>query len=546
MKKKLLTLFILILITLPTLLPFFNSKFFYTQDYIFIARLNQMSTALSDNYFPVRWVPDLRYGEPLFNFYTPLPYYLGAVVRLLGFNFIWVAKILFILSSILSAITMYIFCREIFSKKGALMAVILYTYAPYRAVDIYVRGALSEAWAFVFLPLIFYTSLRLSQKINLKRISFLSLSLAGLFLTHNVTTLMFLPFLGLFWGYLFMKTRSLKLIGANAAGLVLGLGLAATFVLPALIESQFIQTKYLTVGYFNFRAHFVAYKQLFSTFWGYGSSLWGPVDELSFQIGLANWAILFLAVTLGIIYRKDKKFLFFTIFLMLSFLFSIFLQHNKSTFIWEAIPIMAFIQFPWRFLAISIFIVAIIGGAISDHLKNKFKLVYFVLIIFAVFSSISYFRPKEYVSDSFFDKFLNKEKMHKGIDLTKDYLPIWVETFDDKNILTGPFAKNGKIEVLNFNKKTSVASSQIKVLTDAEIIAPISYFPGWMVSANGNRIKLENPSKDGLIRFRLPEGNYHLKFEFKNTPVRIIADIISLSSLLLLLFVFFEYKRKVK
>src|SRR3989344_5248476 len=154
MKRNLSLLLVLFLITLPTLLPYFNNQFFYTQDHIFIARLHQMSTALMDGHFPVRWAPDLRFGEPLFNFYAPFPYYLGAAVKLLGFNFIWVAKILFILSTAASAITMYIFLSKVFSKKGAILGVLLYTYAPYRAVDIYVRGALSEAWAFIFFPLI--------------------------------------------------------------------------------------------------------------------------------------------------------------------------------------------------------------------------------------------------------------------------------------------------------------------------------------------------------------------------------------------------------
>jgi len=320
MKK---TLLILFLITLPSLISFFNTQFFYTQDYIFIARLQQMSKALSDGYFPVRWAGDLRFGEPLFNFYAPLPYYLGALIKLLGFNYIWVAKILFILSSFLSAVTMYLLCRKLFNQKSAFLATALYIWAPYRAVDLYVRGALSEAFAFVFFPLIFYASLLLSQKITLRRISFLSISLAGLFLTHNVTTLIFLPFLFLWWLYLWIKQKNRRLILHFCSSLVLGLGLSATFLLPAVFERGFIQTKYLLVGYFDFRAHFVAFYQFFSTFWGYGSSLWGPIDDMSFQVGLAHWVAMLFALVVGFIKRSDKKILLLTSFLFFSFFFSI-------------------------------------------------------------------------------------------------------------------------------------------------------------------------------------------------------------------------------
>lgn len=531
---------LVILITLPTIFPFFNSKFFYTQDHIFIARLNQISIALSDGHFPVRWSSDLRFGEPLFNFYAPLPYYFGAAIRLLGFNFIWVAKILFILSSILSALAMYIFGRKLFSEKGAFLAAVIYVYAPYRAVDLYVRGALSEAWAFVFFPLIFYTSILLSEKTTLKRISFLSLTLAGLFLTHNVTTLMFLPFLGLWWVYLILKDKKWKLAPALISSFVLGLGLAAFFLLPALLESNFIQTKYLLVGYFNFRAHFVAYGQLFSTFWGYGSSLWGLDDGLSFQIGLGNWLILVLAFMVGFIYRKDKKLVGLLLFLGFSFIGSLFMQHNKSGFIWEAIPLLAFIQFPWRFLSISIFIVAIAGGVVPNYL-GRFKMAYFILIGLIILASVNYFKPKEYVDNSFFDKFLYPEIMRTGKDLTKDYLPIWVKTTDGP-LLTNLQAEQGKIDVSIFHKKTAFAQAQVNVLADSLIVAPISYFPGWTVTANGKNINLEKPLEQGLIRFKLPVGAYSIKLEFKDTPVRMAGNLISLTSVFIL--IMFQYKRK--
>lgn len=546
MKKKLIVALILFLITLPTFLPFFNSRFFYTQDHIFIARLNQMSAALSDGQFPVRWAPDLRYGEPLFNFYAPLPYYVGALIHLLGFNFIWVAKILFILSTFLSAFTMYILADKLFGRRAAILSAILYTYAPYRAVDIYVRGALSETWAFIFFPLVFYTSWLISKKITTLNVLFLALSLAGLFLTHNVTALMFMPFLFLWWSYLIIKEKKGILILYMAVAALLALGLSASFILPASFERDLIQTKYLTVGYFNFRAHFVAVKQFFYLFWGYGSSLWGPEDGLSFQVGLVNWLTLMLAGLMAILIRKDRKLLGMLLILGVGFIFSVFLQHNKSSFIWEAIPLMAFIQFPWRFLGISIFLISMVGALITPYLRGKFSIAYFLLIIAAILSTFVYFRPKEYVDDNFFDKFLNKEKMRQGIDLTKDYLPIWVKTVDAP-LLNYPQAESGEIGVDSFEKGSTQALANMTVLKDSIIEVPITYFPNWQVIANNKNIPLEEPNGKGLIRFKLPVGKYQVKFEFGDTPVRVAGNLISLASLLImLLLLLYRYKKKIK
>ncbi len=545
MKKKLSILLLLIFITLPTLLPFFNSKFFYTQDYIFIARLNQMSAALSDGQFPVRWAPDLRFGEPIFNYYAPLPYYIGALIHLFGFNFLWVAKILFILSAFFSAVAMYIFASRLFGKKAGILAASLYTYAPYRAVDIYVRGSLSETWAFIFFPLIFYTSFLVSKKRTAVNVCWLALSLVGLFLTHNVTTLMFLPFLLIWWIYLIIKEKKISIVLYLAAASVLAVGLSAFFLLPSFFERDFIQTKYLIVGYFNFRAHFVALQQFFSLFWGYGSSLWGPNDGLSFQVGIVNWIILGLAALSTIIFRKDKKLIGLLLVLGFSFLLSVSLQHNKSAFIWEAIPLMAFIQFPWRFLAISVFIVAIIGAAITPYLKQKFIFLYFILIVLSLVSTISYFRPKEYVDDSFFDKFLNKETMRRGVDLTKDYLPIWVQTteveyFDKLKV------EKGEAVILDFQKRSNLMQGSIDVKSPSLVEVPIAYFPGWEVRANNKLIAELPPSNRGLIRFELPKGTYQIKIELKDTPIRTVGNIISVVSLLLFAILIFGSKRALR
>lgn len=527
------------MITLPTLLPYFNSKFFYTQDYIFIARLQQMSSALSSGQFPVRWAPDLRYGEPLFNFYAPLPYYVGAAVYLLGFNFIWVAKILFMLSSVLSAVAMYILANKLFGQKAGILAAVLYTYAPYRAVDMYVRGALSETWAFIFLPLIFYFSLILVEKTNLKNLSFLALALGGLFLTHNVTTLMFLPFLFFWWIFLILREKKWNALFYLFPASVLGFGLTAFYLLPATFERDFIQTKYLVVGYFNFRAHFVAYRQFFSLFWGYGSSLWGPVDGLSFQIGLVNFATLFLAAVLAIFHRKDRKFLGISLLLGISFILSVFLQHNKSAFIWEAIPLMAFIQFPWRFLGISIFIAALAGGALTPYLKDRLSPVFLILIIAAVVSTIMYFKPKEYVDDDFFEKFTDTKIMQKGVDLTKDYLPIWTQTTDADRFYI-PRAKSGEIEVEGLKQTSTSMDFSAKISSSSLVEVPVAYFPGWIVLANNQVIPQDLPSKMGLIRFVLPPGEYDIKLEFKDTLVRVLGNAISVVSLGLAILIIFQ------
>lgn len=207
---------------------------------------------------------------------------------------------------------------------------------------------------------------------------------------------------------------------------------------------------------------------------------------------------------------------------------------------------MAFIQFPWRFLGVSIFIVALVGCAVTPYLKNKLLPVYFILIIAAATSTLLYFRPKEYVDDSFFDKFLNVESVHKGIDLTKDYLPIWVQTTEGERFDT-PKAAKGEIKVSNLKQTSTTMNFSVDVPPNSLIEVPITYFPGWEVKANDQLISQVSPSKMGLIRFELPKGDYRVNIEFRDTPVRRVGNIISLSSIILvILLLIYGERRKLR
>ena len=76
----------------------------------------------------------------------------------------------------------------------------------------------------------------------------------------------------------------------------LGLGMATFYVLPALAERQFVGLSVMTSGYFDYAHHFVAPGQWVRFDWGFGSSIDGPQDRLSFQIGIFQWIVIAAAV----------------------------------------------------------------------------------------------------------------------------------------------------------------------------------------------------------------------------------------------------------
>ncbi|OGE32062.1 hypothetical protein A2631_03005 [Candidatus Daviesbacteria bacterium RIFCSPHIGHO2_01_FULL_44_29] len=522
--------------------------FFPTQDFIYIARLYQMDKAVSEGHFPVRWVKDFRYGEPLYNFYAPLSYYIGVAIKhSLFLSYIQTTKIIFGMTFLLSGLAMYLFVKSIFGRYPGFIAAILYMYAPYHSVDIYVRGALSEAWALVFFPLIFWTIYRLSLQPTIRNTALVALSLGGLFYTHNVMTMLFSPFLLAWMGYCFLKNPGRKL-GINLAlSFVWGIAVAASFLLPAFIEKAFVQSKYLTQGYFDFRGHFVTVPQFFSTFWGYGASVWGNEDGMSFQIGPAHWVLFGLSLLTGflLIARRKLKGLFKIIFetskfdsalltygfFVATFGLSLFMQHNKSAFVWERFDLLSFTQFPWRFLGLSIFFVSAACSLLVLVFKPRLTVVFVIAIIVATYTfNIGFFRPDSYYYDSIDEHYISIKILSQDDKLPRDYLPIWVKRIKLERFSEPTFSM-GEGSISAFIKKTAETSFQTTSTQSATLQVPITYFPGWQLKIDGQRSDLLEPDDVGLIKFNVPSGQHKIQLQFRDTPIRTIANITSLVSL---------------
>jgi hypothetical protein len=561
-KNNLLIVALLFLITLPASFPLFKPGFFVTQDIVYLPRIYQLDKVLKEGVFPVRWSPDLRYGEPTFNFYAPLPYYFASLLKSIFwfFGYIEIIKVLIFLILLLSVISMYYFAAEFFKNVYAgILASVLYLYAPYHSLDIYVRGAISEAFALIFFPLMFLFSLRLYQNTNILNLVLLSLSLAGLFLTHNVMTLIFMPFYIAWIMFLFAISRNLKSLFLSLASIIWAFGLAAFFLLPAFLEKNFVQTEYLTGGYFDFRGHFIELRQLFVLFWGYGASLWGGEDGLSFQIGLVHWLLASTAgffvlltflrnnINLKIfnslkLSKEQNKSTSGLIFLGLLFLTSLFLMHNKTAFLWENIQLLQFVQFPWRFLGISIFLISIIGAGFTVYLSNLFSnqfqkkglFITVMIVVFTVVFNTVFFNPQKIDPNTTENDFISQDALLKEENLPKDYLPVWVKDMHIEKFYS-PHLTDGHGQLSEYKNSSIISTLKVSSPSFATIEMPIYYFPGWQVYVNNQKQEILNPNDFGFIRFNVGSGISDVKVVFEDTLVRMLSNWISAISLGLML-----------
>lgn len=478
-------LILILILAIPTFWRMLTPGIFSMQDFHFFRQL-QFDKCVNILQLPCRWAPDagLGYGEPLFNFYGQLPYAVGEIYHLLGGSIIDSVKFLFILSLLGSAVSMFFLARSVWKNNfSAIVSSMVYLYAPYRAVDVWVRGALPETLSFILFPLILLS-------VENKSLVWFSFLLSALVLTHNLSLVMFLPVLVVWIIY--------RRFWKGIFGFVAAMLISAFYILPVIFESKFVSLGTIIAGYFDFRAHFITLYQIFiSRFWGYGGSTWGSGDGLSLSIGYVQWILPLVILILILVKKKfsinevprwNKDFLI----LMALGLFCLFLTHNKSTFIWTHVPGMAYIQFPWRFLSVATFCLAVSTGAIIQFFEKQKIIVSIVVVAIVIALNFSFFREDIWykVNDSFYTTGEQWNLQREAA--INDYWPL-------------------------FGHKVPSVPSDGKY---------INYFPGWTSAV---------PVKDGLIP---SQGAV-----FKDTPVRSIGNTISLLSVIVAIIIIVR-KRK--
>ncbi len=536
---------------------------------------NQFDQAIRDGVLYPRWGVDfaLGYGYPLFNIYSTLAFYVAEVFHLLGAGLTGAVKLTYILAFILSGLTMYAFAKRVFGAEAGILAGIVYMYVPYHLLDIYVRCAFVEFFALVFLPLILLLFHDLAEKRHPRQLVLAGLAYSGLFLTHAATALIFTLLLVPYVAFLILckfaahssivalrseqaslKTgwvELLRLVGLSLGAAVLALALSSIFLLPMLTEKGYIVEAQWTQGSFGYAKHFVYPSQLFSPFWGYGYAGESLQDEMSLQLGV----VVTILTLVGVVYslwkgvRSRRHVAFF-----LGALLVIILSMMPTALpLWEALPLAAFVQFPWRLLGLASLVMSLLGGSAINAFSGESALedvrwrpVLGVLLLVVVLASYKYTLP-EYTAPS-----PRSEQPVAIIDFESFYPPdrvgmtAWVTEQPQRTPLVEQYlageplikaralAEGATVEMLAHG----AASEEIRVNSSAgtEVQFYTYYFPGWRGYVNGQEVEIHPAGPHGLIALQVPLGEHHVEIRFGDTPVRVFGTAISGLSLLLAFF----------
>ncbi len=533
--KKLFSVLFLILLFIPVISLFHQGLPITHDGQDHVARIANFYSALNDGVIIPRWAENLNwgYGHPVLQFLYPLPSYIASAFHFVGFSLVDSVKIVLGMGMVLSFIFMYLWLSQFSSRNSSLIGAFLYTYAPYRFVELYVRGDIGENLAFAFIPLTLLFIYKLSKKQTINNYIFISLSLALLILAHNAISLISIPFIFLYGLILSINLKNKKeYLIKFIVGFSLGFMLSAFFWVPALLEGKFTLRNIVTKGgYIN---NFVNIPRLIYGPWDFGGS-----GAFTVQLGIFQWFVLLGSFIAGYVFRKDRIKLLMIATLILFTLLSIFIMLPYSNFIWDKIILLQNFQFPWRFIALIVFTTAVLTVYVVEVLAKKInhKLISAIVITVVLVVSIPYFTPKGYL-------YKNAEfytGIYNSTTDTGESAPIWSVRFMEKRPAAHVEVIEGEANIQEIRRTANLHEYKIDVLQDAQIKENTLFFPGWKIYANGQIVDVEfqNPEHRGIMLFNLSKGEYLVRVVFGETKLRLLADALSIFALGVVLLAFF-------
>jgi hypothetical protein len=529
-----------------------------------LLRLTQLDHLLRHGVLYSRWAPDmaLGYGFPFFNFYAPLAYYLAALVSALGPGLNLGMRLTFALGILGSGWATYRLARDHFRGPAALAAAVAVMYAPYHGYDVYFRGNLAEALAWPFLALALWVIGRLARRGVRFWLPLTALAGAAVLLTHNVFALIFLPLLGLYGAAEAwfgakpapQRGQRLKRLAAVTGALLLALALSAFFWLPAMAEQRYVHIDRLLVPpVFVYWNNFISLRELLALPLPVQPDLLNPSPPRG--LGLAP--VLLALPGLAGLWRwrgaRRRQVAFFGA----ATLVYAFLMTGASEPVWSAIPLLQFVQFPWRLLGPAAICLAMLIAAGVDllldleagRLQRWGGLVSGVAIAALLLSSLFWFDPR-YCGGLEAPQIADVVAYEQATDTIGttakgEYLPRTVQLYPPQPApAPGRFAAPtlpAGVALLAASDEPLRATAILETEAPAQVTANVFAYPGWRVLVDGEPAPVTPEAEYGRVTFPLPAGRHEVALRFGETPLRLAADLISGAAWLALVLLFYRF-----
>jgi len=527
------------------------------------------------------YTPAFNAGEPRFVFYPPLSWTLGAILGLI-LPWTWTPIAYTWLALTAAGLSLYYLAREFTAPTAATIAAVLYTVNPYMLFTAYERTAYAELLAAAFIPLLLHAILR--EKVTIPRIA---IPIALLWLTNAPAAVMSCYALALLtiirlatipnptsrpgapcpdsrtWASRESATapahstittappQTPRQLALNtAAGTTLGIGLAAFYILPAAYERHYVQIAMAIIPFYRIQDNFLFHQT--------GDA---PHDQVLHSASIIA-VILITAIAIALVVIRatnpgapcpDSRTWasrasatapahltprqMFYILVILTIAITLLLT-PLTKFIWTNAPELAFLQFPWRFLAILAAVLALAVALALTPLKLKPTTTTILTLTIAAALTWPAYQTFHQACDPEDTVKARVALFHsnQGTDPTDEYTPTTAD--NDSLAHTNPpyWLSHDLNATAPANTQPGPAPTHVAITaTETEnLILNLRAYPNWHLTLNGTSITSPTQRNDGLITVPIPAGPSIIDITYNQAPDQTVGDVIFAIALIFL------------
>lgn len=523
-----------------------------------LLRIEGIAQGLLSGQFPVRIQPEWMngYGYPVSVFYGDGILFIAGLLRVIGFPLQLSYKIyIFILNGMTFAAAYYCINRIFRNQDIAATGGFIYTLAPYRLINIYLRGAVGEFTALTFFPLIFVGFYEIIvKKKEERRFSWfiLACGLTGIIQSHilscEIVGLFAIAICILFWKKIFQWNKIVDFIKC----IIVTIGANLFFIVPFLsymkedfyINSEEFGGRIQTTGiYLNQLLDFFPH--------GYGDGL-SVVEGLdgAAEMPLVLGTVFLIGMILAVyeLYKRSKadrqefqlgKFCFWSslvVIWMCTIWFPWDRLYHSNKFL---ALLISKLQFSWRLLGLAGMLLTILLCAVLFVWQKRGKKWFWGLLA-VLFSCV-------FVTDgSFFSSLIEKNDVIYVADIESvdsfylvggEYVPSGVDWKREK-MQADQIWSSGGIQISEIEKQGTIFrfSCTVDSATEQYVEIPLLYYRGYQATDIKRKSQMSVCAGDnGKIRINLPAGfDGSIQVAFEEPFSWRISELISLITLLLI------------
>ena len=506
-------------------------------------------------YFP-RWAggANFGFGEPRFIFYPPLSWMLGAALSMVA-PWSRIPTLFIVVTQTMAGLSAFALGRRLLSERGAILCAVFYAANPYALLIIYMRSDFAEELAMAFFPVLILTAMEMSgilrQRAATNRIvALFAICFAAVWLSNAPAGVMASYSAAVMIAWAAFTKKSWAVVARGAAGLALGFGLAAFYLIPAVHEQSWVNIAQALSSGLQPSQNFLY------------------IEIADPEHNLFNWiassVAILMMVTTGLFavaeHRalrgegKNRKVMPIWGGLLLLAATASLLMLRVSSLLWVLLPKLRFVQFPWRWMGVlAVPCAYFVAATAARRRASRIWSATIACLAAAVFAGSGAWMVQHAWWD-FEDLPVLRAALEtdQGFEGTDEYDPAG----DDHSSLP---QKAPRVRLLNATRddalrpparvhveRWTAEEKELRISSREALRAELRLldYPGWQVFVNDARVAPEHGEETRQMVLPLAAGSSHVVARLVRTEDRTVGAAVSFASLLAVFVLFVWPKPK--